>query len=85
MPVDPLPRKGGKGARDLLLVVVLVFERNFQLHAILLEFAVPDLDVLFHDFRDPQLPQRLGRAFNGAFGGEVPGLRAGSYDFDDFV
>ena len=77
--------RGGDGVVELLLVVVLVFERDFQLHAILLEFAVPDLDVLFHDFRDPQLPQRLGRAFNRAFGGEVPGLRAGSYDLDDFI
>src|SRR5271170_3268670 len=72
--MTPSPARGEGNAPSLLIsrqaqllfVVVVVFERHFQLHAILLEFAVPDLDVLFHDFRDPQLPQRLGRAFNRA-------------------
>jgi hypothetical protein len=39
------------------LLVAVIFERDFELGPVGLDLAVSDNEVLFHDFRNPKLPQ----------------------------
>jgi hypothetical protein len=37
--------------------MALIFEGDFELGSVSLDLAVSDNEVLFHDFRNPKLPQ----------------------------
>src|SRR4051794_2416176 len=67
------------------LLSALILERNLDLCPVGLDLAVVQLHVQLNHLRDAEVPQTFAGALDCGLGRIFPGLRAGPYEFDNFV